>query len=94
MTSKNKIVLVKMKLIIDSLEDDPEELWKIVKGCAKGFEGAMGCECLSDIDSPHCPATTMQEVRDLLPKGCDKGEFFDWVETYCNVRNGKETCFK
>ena len=83
-----------MKLVIDVLEDDQEERWKIVKACAKGFEGAMGCECLSDIDSPYCPATTFQEVRDLMPKGCNKREFSDWVETYCNVRNGKEICFK
>ena len=46
----------------------------------------MRCECLSDIDSPYCPATTFQEVRDLLPKGCDKREFSDWVETYCHTK--------
>lgn len=54
----------------------------------------MGCECLWDINHPHCPATTIQEVRDMLPKGCEAREISDRVETYCNVRNGKELCFK
>ena len=80
-----------MKLVIESPENDLEEFWKIIKGCAKGFEGAMGCECLWDINHPHCPATTIQEVRDMLPKGCEAREIYDRIETYCDLRNGRET---